>query len=200
MEQYQIEFIPDQIDEPQEPNPIKKTLRDLFETLVLSLILFLIINAVSARIRIESVSMLDTLNPGDFVFVNKIAYKINDPDLGDVVVFEPPFDSAEPYIKRVIGRPGDEVRIENGRVYINDQLIIESYIRENTSSGGTWEVPEDSLFVMGDNRGNSSDSRSWGMVPSENVIGEALFVYWPPEQWGALSQSAVAAEPTPIGP
>lgn len=197
MEQFRVEIIPDQVDEITPENGFRNTLRDLIETIILSLVLFLAINAVSARIRIESVSMQTTLNPGDFVLVNKMAFLFNNPSLGDVVVFDPPFESTEPYIKRVIGTPGDAVRIVDGKVYVNDQLIIESYIQQNSSSSGSWSIPNGSIFVMGDNRGNSSDSRSWGMVPIDNLIGKALFAYWPPEQWGTLSQTAVAASETP---
>jgi signal peptidase I len=172
---------------------------DIIQTLVISLILFAAINFVSARIRVESVSMKETLHPGDFVLVNKLAYRIKDLEIGevgrgDVVVFNPPVTSAEPYVKRVVGLPGEIVSIENGKVFVDGILVQEPYVRSDYSAQGIWEVPENEIFVMGDNRNNSSDSRSWGTVPIQNIIGKALFVYWPMEQWGALSSSAVAAE------
>jgi signal peptidase I len=112
-----------------------------------------------------------------------------------VIVFKyPPDPSREPYIKRVIGLPGDLVRIENGSVSINGKLLSEPYLTVATQQGGEWRVPQGNLFVMGDNRNNSSDSRAWGMVPLENVIGKALVIYWPPDQWGLLGfPYAVAA-------
>lgn len=191
------------ISEPEtEPPPEKgagfrKFLLDVIETIGLSLILFLGINAVSARIRVESISMQPTLFAGDYVIVNKIAYKVGAPKRGDVIVFRfPPDPDREPYIKRIIGLPGDHVHIENGRVTINGELLNEPYLRVTTDRGGDWTVPEDSLFVMGDNRNNSSDSRAWGMVPEENIIGRAVLIYWPPDQWGVLSfPYATAAGP-----
>jgi signal peptidase I len=167
---------------------------DVMETLVISVVLFFLINAVSARIRVESVSMKDTLNPGDFVLVNRLAYKWGEIGRGDVVIFDPPFASPEPYVKRVIGLPGEVVSINNGKIYVNDILVQEPYLNVNFHTNGTWEIPAGEIFVMGDNRNNSSDSRSWGTVPIENIIGKALFVYWPANQWGALVSSAAAAE------
>ena len=111
-----------------------------------------------------------------------------------MVVFDPPVESPEPYIKRVIGLPGDTVSIQGGEVYVNDVRLLEPYIKAKSNSSGNWTVPPDSLFVMGDNRNNSSDSRAWGYVPIENVLGKAIFVYWPMQQWGALASTAVAAE------
>ncbi|HBY09421.1 MAG TPA: signal peptidase I [Chloroflexi bacterium] len=172
----------------------RQILIDIFETLVISLVLFAIINTASARIRVESVSMKDTLNPGDFVVVNRLAYKWNDVGRGDVVIFDPPFDSPEPFVKRVIGLPGEQVLIQDGKIYVNDVLVQEPYLDVDFHTNGVWEVPMDSIFVMGDNRNNSSDSRSWGTVPVENIIGKALFIYWPVNQWGTLASGAVAAE------
>ncbi len=108
----------------------------------------------------------------------------------------PPNPELDPYIKRVIGLPGEEIRVEDGNVFINGVRIAEPYLETQTQQGGEWVIPEDALFVMGDNRNNSSDSRAWGIVPLENVIGKALMVYWPPEKWEVLNISyAVAAEP-----
>jgi signal peptidase I len=141
--------------------------------------------------------MQPTLFAGNFVVVNKLAYQFGEPGRGDIIVFEyPPDPEQDPYIKRVIGLPGEHVRIADGKVTINGVQIQEPYLVSDTPQGGEWPVPEGSLFVMGDNRKNSSDSRSWGVVPIENVIGKAIVVYWPPEKWELLNMSyAVAAEP-----
>ncbi len=199
MENFRSEIFPDPAPLPVGEGNWRQMLIDIIETLVISLVLFGAINFISARIRVESVSMKETLLPGDFVLVNRLAYNLGKFETGevrrgDVVVFDPPFEAPEPYVKRVIGLPGEIVKIENGKVYVNDALVQEPYIRVSFSAQGKWEIPADEIFVMGDNRNNSSDSRSWGTVPINNIIGKALFVYWPMDQWGALSSSAVAAE------
>ena len=193
LDDYRTELIPESEDQERGSN-FRKALIDILETIILSVALFLGINLVSARIRVESISMQPTLHAGNFVLVNKVAYKMGSPERGDVIVFRyPPDPEQVPYIKRVIGLPGDTVSIYDGKVYVNDQLMVEPYIASSTRQGGEWTVPGNSLFVMGDNRNNSSDSRSWGMVPMENVIGKALVVYWPPDKWGALNFPAAVA-------
>jgi signal peptidase I len=162
-------------------------------------VLFLAINAVSERIRVESISMQPTLYPGDYVIVNKLAYRLKgSPDRGDVIVFRyPPNPAAIPYIKRVIGLPGDQIHIADGRVSVNGQLVVEPYLVVPTNRGGDWSVPEGQLFVMGDNRNNSSDSRSWGFVPLENIIGRAELIYLPPQHWAFLHENIAVASPQP---
>jgi signal peptidase I len=168
---------------------------DLLETLVLSLLLFLGINTISARIRVDGSSMEPSLQSGEFVIVNRLAYKLGSPEIGDVVVFHFPGDPGQEYIKRIIGLAGDTVMVNDGQVLINGQPLDEPYIAATPRYNGKWEVPIDHIFVLGDNRNNSSDSHNWGAVPMENVVGEAFFVYWPPTDWGKLSynQSASAA-------
>jgi signal peptidase I len=199
MEQFRAEPELDPFEDPEDTKPggIRRFALDALETILLSLVLFLGINAVSARIRIESISMQPTLHAGNFVIVNKLAYKLGSPHRGEVIIFHfPPDPDREPYIKRVIGLPGDEVRVADGEVYINGHPLIEPYINVAPMYEGSWTVPGDSLFVLGDNRNSSSDSHQWGMVPLINVIGKAEVVYWPPAQWKTLSQdSAFAAEP-----
>jgi len=160
---------------------------DVLETLVLSVLLFLAINAISARIRVDGSSMEPTLQTGEFVVVNRLAYKIGEPELSDVVVFHFPGDPGLEYIKRVVGLPGDSVRIADGLVYVNDMALNEPYIAAKPRYSGNWNVPDGHLFVLGDNRNNSSDSHNWGSVPMENIIGEAFFVYWPPTDWGRVT-------------
>lgn len=198
MENYRSESFPDPIlHEEEKSGGVRHLILDALETILLSLVLFLGINAVSARIRIESISMLPTLKAGDFVIVNKIAYRLGSPDRGDVIIFHyPPDPEREPYIKRIIGLPGDSVRVSGGRVLINDHALSEPYISADPTYEGAWVIPAGSLFVLGDNRNSSSDSHQWGMVPLENVIGKAEVVYWPPAEWKLLNQdTAFAAEP-----
>ena len=161
--------------------------RDILETLVLAGLLFLAINAISARIRVDGSSMVPTLNDGQFVMVNRLVYKYSDPDHGDVVVFHYPRDPEQEYIKRIIGLPGDTVTIDNGHVYLNGQQLNEPYIAASTRTTGEWQVPGDHLFVLGDNRNNSQDSRNFGFVSMENIIGKAIFIYWPPTDWGNIA-------------
>ena len=197
MRELRSEEYPDPPEEQSARGGVKRFVRDILEISLISLFLFVGINTLSARIRIESVSMEPTLYAGNFVVVNKLAYQFSEPSRGDVIVFHyPPNPEQDPYIKRVIGLPGDHVVVEQDEVLINGVRIAEPYLNSPTHQGGEWTIPSDSLFVMGDNRNNSSDSRSWGVVPEENVIGKALVVYWPPNQWELLGSSyAIAAEP-----
>jgi len=199
MEHFETEIIPDpepNLPEENKGGSVRRFIIDVLETVVLSLVLFLGINAISARIRIESISMQPTLYAGDYVIVNKMAYKLGEPSRGDVVVFHyPPDPGREPYIKRVVGLPGDHVVVRDNQVLVNGVALDEPYINSAPNYQGEWLVPKDSLFVLGDNRNNSSDSHSWGMVPLKNVIGKAEVVYWPPSEWKVLDpSSAVAAD------
>lgn len=197
MESLRSKEYPDPPPEYQERGSFRRFVKDVLEIALISLFLFLSINTITARIRVESVSMQPTLFAGNFVVVNKLSYQFGEPSRGDIIVFRyPPNPELDPYIKRVIGLPGEHILVENGKVLINGVRISEPYLETQTQQGGEWTVPQESLFVMGDNRNNSSDSRAWGVVPIENIIGKASMVYWPPEKWEVLSMSyAVAAEP-----
>ncbi|MFC1879691.1 signal peptidase I [Chloroflexota bacterium] len=183
----------DNAPEEQRSSGIWRFFLDLVETLVLSALLFVGINAVSARIRVDGFSMEPTLHTGEFVIVNRLAFTFGEPSIGDVIVFHYPRDPEQEYIKRVIGLPGDTVRVAQGQVYVNNQHLSEPYIAASPTYDSTWSVPENALFVLGDNRNNSSDSHNWGAVPMEYVIGKALLVYWPPDQWGLIDHPAVAS-------
>jgi len=196
MENFHTEYLQDGDNSTalEKRGSMRRFVLDILETLVLSLVLFLGINAISARIRVESISMRPTLFAGDFIIVNKLAYKVGQPGRGDIIIFHyPPDPNREPYIKRVIGLPGETVHVTGGEVYVNDVQLREPYISAPPSYEGQWTIPEDSLFVLGDNRNSSSDSHSWGMVPLGNVIGKAEVVYWPPTEWQVLNQATAAA-------
>jgi signal peptidase I len=167
-------------------SPFWRLVLDLFETLFLAILLFVVINSLTARIRVDGFSMEPTLHSGEFILVNKLAYKLGSPKTGDVVVFRYPRDPQQEFIKRVIGIPGDHVQIANGKVSVNGTPLYEPYIAAPPAYNEEWEVPPKALFVLGDNRNNSSDSHQWGPVPMDNVIGKALFIYWPPERWGII--------------
>ena len=174
-----IEHPEEKITEPEKKpsNSIRRFLLELLETVVLAVILYFGIDAVIARVRVENISMEPTLVPGEFLMVNKLAYKFGLPKYGDIIVFH--YDPTEDFIKRVIGLPGDTVEVKGGVVYVNNQAFTEPYINEPPDYTGTWTVPADSLFVLGDNRRNSSDSHVWGFVAMKEVIGKAIVIYWP---------------------
>jgi len=182
---------------PSSLNKLAKFLLDLLQMLIITLVLYLVIDAVIGRVQVESISMLNTIEPGELIMVSKLAYRQNDFQRGDIVVFHSPQTLGEDFIKRVVGLPGDEVVVENGRVHINGIAYEEPYIRAEPLYNGTWQVPPDSLFVLGDNRNQSSDSHEWGFVPIENVFGRALMIYWPPSQIKVLQRTNPVAASAP---
>lgn len=164
---------------------------ETLQTVVLALILYFLIDAVVGRVRIDNISMEPTLVAGEFLLVDRVVYKFTGLETGDVVVFHFPQNPKEDYIKRVIGLEGDTVRIEDGEVYVNDIRLIEPYLASTITYEGEWVVPDDSLFVLGDNRNPSYDSHDWGFVPMENMIGRAICVYWPINKIKLLSQPQI---------
>ena len=204
LESYLIETTPEAVgddavaEEEHRSSGVGRFVADVLETVILSVLLFVGINAISARIRVDGFSMEPTLHSGEFVIVNKLAYKLGQPQHGDVIVFRYPRDPEQEYIKRIIGLPGDHVSVVHGEVYVNDQMIEEPYIAAPPNYSSSWDIPRDAVFVLGDNRNRSSDSHNWGSVPMEHVIGKAVFVYWPPEQWGLVQHFTIAsASPDP---
>lgn len=164
---------------------------ETFQTILLALVLYFMIDAVVARVRVENVSMKPTLLPDERLLVNKLAYRFGEVKRGDIIVFHFPANPSEDYIKRVIGLPGDLVQIRENKVYVNGKELSEDYIAAPVMYDGEWVVPPDSLFVLGDNRNQSSDSHSWGFVPMKNVIGKALVVYWPLDKVKFLAHSNI---------
>jgi signal peptidase I len=172
----------------QEGNSWKQFAFDLIETILLAVILYFGINALSARVRVDGFSMNPTLQDGEYVLVSKVSYKLGQPQRGDIIVFEfPGGQPAQDLIKRVVGLPGDIIEIRDRTVYINGQQINEPYIAAEPLYSGIWEVPDGFLFVLGDNRNDSSDSHAWGMLPVGNVIGKSLLIYWPPPEWAMIN-------------
>jgi len=138
--------------------------------------------------EVNGESMFPNFHDKEYVLTNLIVLRFQNPKLGDVVVFKAPPEPDKDYIKRVIGTPGDTVEVKGGQVYRNGKLLDESkYLKPTVKAysgtflkeGDTITVPEDEYFVMGDNRLYSSDSREWGFVKRNEIIGESLFVYWP---------------------
>ena len=161
-------------------------LRDLIISVAISAF---IIVFLYQPVRVEGTSMLPMLEDQDRLFINKLAYRVGDIHKGDVVVFQYPRDHSKSYIKRVIALPGDDIRIEHGRVFINGQRLKESYVPDRFSddrSVSEMVLPPHKYFLMGDHRSISSDSRDFGPVDRELIYGKAAFVYWPFEQVGVV--------------
>lgn len=160
---------------------------EILQTLVMAAVLYFLIDTFIGRVRVENVSMQPTLYADEFLLVNKFAYRWGNVDHGDVVVFHYPLDPTQDYIKRVIGLPGDMVEVKNGTVYVNEIPLKEAYILAPPGYTGTWSVPEGQYFVLGDNRNSSHDSHVFGFIPHDSLVGRALVVYWPLNQFKILS-------------
>jgi signal peptidase I len=162
--------------------PPSNLLREIVETALLTAIIFLVVNAIIGRFRIESVSMQPNLYEGEYVIVDKVSYSLSSPRRGDIIVFE---KTGQPdLIKRVIGLPGDTVEVRPGQVLVNGIALVEPYIANPPNyTFGPVQVEPDRFFVMGDNRSNSSDSHVWGTISRDVIVGRAWLIYWPPPNW-----------------
>ncbi len=169
---------------------------ELLQTILIAGVLFLAVNLLTARIRVEGISMEPSLHEGQFVVVNRIAYRWNEAERGDIIVFRFPLNPSRRFIKRVVGLPGNTVTIQGGAVYIDGQVLDEPYLAATPRYDGEWIIGPSEVFVLGDNRNNSSDSQNWGPLPIEEIIGKAVLVYWPPSEAGIIPHYdlVVAAE------
>ena len=160
-----------------------KEIIDFIKSLVIATIAaILIITFVFQTVSVDKTSMYPTLKPNDRLILEKVTYYFSKPKRGDIIVFKYPKDTREKFIKRVIGIPGDKIKIENGILYINGEKQDEKYIKEEmTGDFAETTVPEDSIFAMGDNRNNSMDSRddNVGFIPYKLIIGKAVFRLYP---------------------
>ncbi len=195
----------------------KRVAWELTQTLVLAVLIFLLVRAVAQNFRVEGPSMEPGLHNGQYLLVNKAVYfKLNlgtlskyipfidaengeetflfhGPQRGDVIVFRYPKDPDRDFIKRVIGVPGDTIHIDQtGTVFVNGEAVEEKYISDASPRPLEEQVvPPESYFVLGDNRPNSSDSRNWGFVPEENIIGKAMLSYWPLSELGGAGNHSL---------
>jgi len=215
----------------REPEPVRPKRRrhwfvlgrELVETLLLALLIFLAVRSAVQNFKVEGESMLPSLQNGQYIIVNKLAYAQIDlnkfdwipffdsgdnpmrhlfgtPERGDVIVFESPTNPDRDFIKRVIGEPGDTVEIRDGVIFVNNEPLVEPYITGRTGCPcGPWEVAPGTYFVLGDHRNNSSDSRVIGAIKEESIIGKALFSYWPLSEVGLAPNHSVsfASEESP---
>lgn len=189
------------------------SVREVVETVVLALVFFVALRAVVQNFRVEGSSMVPNFSDGQYVLVNKAVYGHVDsgtfptwvpvlggnsgsarylfhpPQRGDVIVFHPPppNDPSRDFIKRVIGVPGDTVDVGQGHIFVNGTELYEPYIHQATLPINTrfthLTLAPDQFFVLGDNRGNSSDSRAWGPITADEIVGRTWIVYWPLSAW-----------------
>jgi len=172
--------------QPDSMRTLRSWIRDLFLSVLIS---FFIILFVYQPVRVEGGSMEPGLEDQERIFINKLVYRLESIERGDIVVFRYPRDTHKSFIKRVIGLPGDRIRISYGHVYLNGKLVLEPYVPAEYLDGRSFPetvVPESSYFVLGDHRSMSNDSREFGPVLRGYIYGKAVFGYWPMEKVGIL--------------
>ena len=191
---------------------MKNVFREILDAVGLSLVVFILIQTSMQNFKVEGASMSPTLESGQYLIVNKLAYvnvdfvrlsklipiwlvkdnsNVRSPIRGEIIVFrfpDPnPNNRKRDFVKRVIGIPGDKIAISNGVVSVNGEPLYEGYLRFRDAFNLDERVlQEGHYFVLGDNRTGSNDSRAWGAVPEENILGKVWSVYWPPSDWGVL--------------
>ena len=194
---------------------MKNVFREILDAVGLSLVVFILIQTSMQNFKVEGASMSPTLDSGQYLIVNKLAYvnvdlvrlsklipiwrvkelkdnhNVRSPIRGEIIVFrfpDPnPNNRKRDFVKRVIGVPGDEIAIVNGVVWVNGEPLYEGYLRFRDAFNLDERVlKEKHYFVLGDNRTGSNDSRAWGTVPEENILGKVWSIYWPPSDWGVL--------------
>lgn len=164
-----------------------KVLREVGITILIAVAIFALLRVTVQAYTVQYSCMLPNIEEGEWLMVSKASYFFSDPERGDVIIFDPPISSRYPYIKRVIGLPGETVEVRDGKTFINGICLTEEYIREPPSyTMAPKVIPQGEYFVLGDNRNNANDSHAGWTVPRENIIGEAWFIYWPPNEWGPL--------------
>ena len=165
-----------------------RLVREIIETIVLTVLMFLVIRFAVQNFNVEGTSMEPSLHNGELILVDKWTYLFHPPQRGDVIVFVAPPQPSQDYVKRIIGIPGDRITINGNTVIVDGVTLNESYvapINQGNTSGSIIQnelIPANMYFVLGDDRIRSSDSRFWGLVPRQNIIGRAALVYWPLQQ------------------
>lgn len=182
--------------ESENSNNISSHIIDFVQSLVLFGAIFAIIYLFIAQPhKVDGVSMDPTFKHGDYILTDKVSYKFGNPRHGDVIVLKSPPKAQKietDFIKRIIGEPGDTIKVEGGKVFVNDQQVDETYLPKDiyTKDGGflregtTKTIPANNYLVFGDNREHSSDSRGWGFVTREEIVGKVFFRYWPINTFG----------------
>jgi len=200
---------------------MSRAVREIVEAIVLALVVFIVIQASAGNFKVDGSSMHPTLEGGQYLLVNKLVYfqvdtqrlsriipfwkvdrpskhfAIHPPKRGEVIVFRFPRDPSKDFVKRVVGLPGESVELRQGTVYINGVALKEPYL---TTPGHSTDPPirvgEKQYYVLGDNRVGSNDSRAWGPVPEENLLGKVWLVYWPFNELELLNSAALSLQGT----
>ncbi len=168
---------------------------DFMQTLVVIGAIFVLIYLFIAQPhKVSGNSMVPTFHNSDYILTDKLSYQLGLPKYGDIVVFKNPRDESQDFIKRIIGTPGDTVMLQNNVFYVNGTALEEKYLPINTvtrggrflSEGNSKTIEENHYFVVGDNREHSSDSREWGTIAKQEIIGKVFFRYWPPNAFGLI--------------
>jgi signal peptidase I len=163
-------------------------IRDILETVLPALLIVLVVNVFLAQAtRVEGQSMEPNLHNNERLIIEKISYHFHPPRRGDIVIIRMPNRHSDPLIKRVVGLPGETIEIRDGHVYINGQMLNEPYLEQLTyGDTGPQVIAPGNIFVLGDNRGASNDSRSFGEVSIDRIVGHAWFRYWPLNEVGLV--------------
>lgn len=175
----------------------RSALRELVETILFTLLIYVLVRTfLFENYRVVGRSMEPTLKNDQFLVVNKLGYRLHEPQRGDIIVFLDPRSDERKLIKRVIGLPGETVQVRNNQVFINDNVLDEDYTNDPPRyTQNPILIPEGHYFVLGDNRNNSSDSHSWGTLPESDIVGKAWVSYWPPNLWGLIPHEAYGEAP-----
>jgi signal peptidase I len=189
-----------QISARQASDTSRSFLVELLEIVVLALVLYVVIQFAVETVRVIGVSMSPTLGDEDYLIASRLDYRFHHPGRGDIIIMRDPFDSTKDFIKRVVALPGENLRIRDGQVYINDRLLTEPYLPQNESwtVAANWPtdpaqsdtIPQNEYFVMGDNRNHSTDSRTFGAVRSDQIEAHAWVRIWPLDHLGIVDKSA----------
>ena len=177
-------------------------LREVFEVVVLAVILYFGISFAVQAVHVEGLSMFATLDNNDYLIANKIDYRLHPPQRGDIIILRPPTDNSKDFIKRVIALPGEKLLIRDGVVYINGRKLDEPYLPEAWTTLNNWPangsdgmvMPPNDYFVMGDNRNRSQDSRIFGPIGRDRIDGKAWFRIWPLSSFGSIYRLMPALE------
>jgi len=184
----------DNQDQRDQGHKWKPVLREILDTVLLMLLIYVVTRTLVQTFRIEGISMEPSLHDGQYLIINKLVYHLHAPNRGDVVVFHYPKNPSRDFIKRIIGLPGEKVQVRGERIFINDEEIEEPYaLHQSNYMWGPQILGEDEYFVLGDNRNSSSDSHTWGPVSRQEIIGKAWISYWPPQYVGRVPHYSYAA-------
>jgi signal peptidase I len=173
---------------------MSKYIRDVAITILVALLVFILLQTTIGSFKVYGTSMMPGVKDGEYIMVSKIVYVFEQPQRGEVIVFSSPRNPESDLIKRVIGIPGDTIEIKENKVFLNKKPLTEPYILEKPNYHyPEQQIPPGNYFVLGDNRNNSSDSHTGWLLPKENIIGKALFSYWPPPDWAIVKHYPILA-------